>query len=131
MPSTIVHNSRNEAKPSAKATGTFTGDVWMDPVLEGPGIKFNHVMFQPCARTYWHTHENGQMLKVLAGSGWICDKGGEPRRLNVGDMVWCDAGTTHWHGGGDDTYMMHLAVSHGKTVWHEEVTAEEYAAKKK
>ncbi|KAK7892938.1 hypothetical protein LTR67_007175 [Exophiala xenobiotica] len=125
MPSTIIRDSRNPEKPSGKVTATFTGDVWMDPIFDGPNIKLNHVMFQPCARTHWHTHEKGQMLKVLAGAGWICDKGGEPRRLNVGDMVWCDAGTTHWHGGDDKTYMMHLAVSHGETVWHEKVTDEE------
>jgi len=131
MPSTIIRAARNPDKPSAKPTATFTGDVWMDPIHQAPGVTMVHVMFQPCARTHWHSHENGQMLRVLAGSGWICDKGGEPRRLNVGDMVWADAGTTHWHGGDDDTFMMHLAVSHGKTSWHEAVTDDEYQAKKK
>jgi quercetin dioxygenase-like cupin family protein len=96
----------------------------------GPTININQVMFTPGARTYWHTHENGQFLRVMAGSGWICDKGGEPRRLNVGDIVWCSAGTTHWHGGDDGSFMMHLAVSHGKTEWHGEVSQEEYAKKK-
>jgi quercetin dioxygenase-like cupin family protein len=131
MPSTIIRAARNPDKPSAKPTATFTGDVWMDPIHQAPGVTMVHVMFQPCARTHWHSHENGQMLRVLAGSGWICDKGGEPRRLNVGDMVWADAGTTHWHGGDDDTFMMHLAVSHGKTSWHEAVTDDEYQTKKK
>jgi quercetin dioxygenase-like cupin family protein len=97
----------------------------------GPVVNINHVMFTPGARTYWHTHEHGQMLRVLAGSGWVCDKGGEPRRLNVGDTVWCDAGTTHWHGGDDGSFMLHLAVSHGKTVWLDEVSDEEYRAKNK
>jgi quercetin dioxygenase-like cupin family protein len=96
----------------------------------GPTININQVMFTPGARTYWHTHEHGQLLRVMAGSGWICDKGGEPRRLNVGDTAWCSAGTTHWHGGDDGSFMMHLAVSHGKTEWHGEVSQEEYAKKK-
>ncbi|KAH0844003.1 hypothetical protein AYO21_02236 [Fonsecaea monophora] len=133
MPSTIIPSSRNASASSKQASGTFTGTVWMDPIYidAGPNININHVMFTPGARTYWHTHEKGQLLRVLAGAGWVCDKGGEPRRLAVGDTVWCDPGTTHWHGGDDGSFMLHLAVSHGKTVWHDEVTAEEYQAKKK
>ncbi|OAP65274.1 hypothetical protein AYL99_01246 [Fonsecaea erecta] len=133
MPSTIIPSSRNATASSRQASGTFTGTVWMDPIYSdaGPNININHVMFTPGARTYWHTHEKGQLLRVLAGAGWVCDKGGEPRRLSVGDTVWCDPGTTHWHGGDDGTFMLHLAVSHGKTVWHEEVSEKEYQAKKK
>lgn len=129
MPSTIIRNSKAPDKTSRKAANTFTGEVWMDPIHSGPGITMVNVMFTPCARTHWHTHEGGQMLRVLAGSGWICDKGGEPRRLNVGDMVWAEPGTTHWHGGDDGSFMLHLAVSHGTTSWHEPVTDEEYPRK--
>ncbi|OQV09797.1 Cupin domain-containing protein [Cladophialophora immunda] len=133
MPSTIIPASRNASASSRQASGTFTGTVWMDPIHSdaGPNININHVMFTPGARTYWHTHEKGQLLRVLAGAGWVCDKGGEPRRLGVGDTVWCAPGTTHWHGGDDGSFMLHLAVSHGKTVWHDEVTEQEYQAKKK
>lgn len=129
MPSTIIRASHQPAKGSSKATGTFTGDVYMDPIHSGPGVKMVHVVFQPCARTHWHTHEGGQMLRVLAGSGWICDRGGEPRRLNVGDTVWADPGTEHWHGGDDASLMVHLAVSIGATVWAEQVADDEYARK--
>lgn len=103
----------------------------MDRAHRGEGIMIVHVMFTPCARTHWHTHENGQFLRVLAGSGWVCDKGDEPQRLNVGDSVWCPAGTTHWHGADDGTYMVHLAVSHGTTSWLDPVTDEEYNGKKR
>jgi len=130
MPSTIIRSSTEKGTTSAKATKTFTGDVRMYPVHSAaPEIRINNVLFSPGARTYWHTHETGQYLKVLAGSGWICDKGEQPRRLVEGDMVWASAGTTHWHGGDDGSYMCHLAVSHGSTIWHEEVTDEEYSNK--
>lgn len=33
------------------------------------------VMFEPSARTAWHTHPLGQTLIVTAGYGWFrCDK---------------------------------------------------------
>jgi len=130
---TIIRDSRALGKPSELRGPTFTGNVWADPVLsnEKEGITINNVMFTPCARTHWHTHEHGQVLKVTAGSGWICDKGGEPQRLHVGDIVWAPAGTTHWHGGDDGTYLLHLAISYGKTTWADAVTDEEYNKKNK
>lgn len=133
MPCTIIRNSTQPGPgPStAKANpATFTGDVYMDK-MAGPqdGIMCNHVTFLPGARTYWHHHERGQILEVKAGSGWVCDRGGVPQRLRVGDIVTCPAGTTHWHGADDGSMLMHLAVSLGKTTWLEEVSEDEYKGK--
>lgn len=108
----------------------FTGTVWVDMVLGGADMSVANVNFSPCARTNWHYHEKGQLLRVLAGSGWVCDKGEEPQRINVGDVVWCPPGTTHWHGADDESYMVHQAVSHGKVEWFDPVSDEVYAKKK-
>ncbi|OAP57917.1 hypothetical protein AYL99_08655 [Fonsecaea erecta] len=129
MPSTIIRRSTDQGSASTKGTKTFTGDVWVDPIYNTPDIKINNVFFSPGARSFWHTHERGQLLRVVAGSGWICDRGSEPRRLMAGDVVWAAPGTTHWHGGDDGSYMCHLAVSHGSTRWHEEVAAEDLPQK--
>jgi len=91
-------------------------------------IMLNHVFFTPGSRTYWHTHERGQILEVKMGSGWICDKGGEPRQIHTGDTIVCEAGTEHWHGAAEGSVMMHLACSLGVTTWKEEVTDEEWRA---
>lgn len=126
---TIVRNSRAADKATEKRGPTFTGDVWADPILSDEGIVIANVTFTPCARTYWHHHENGQVLEVKVGSGWICDKGGEPQRLTVGDIVWAPPGTTHWHGADEGSIMTHLAISRGKTTWLDPVTDEEYKQK--
>jgi len=131
MPMTIIRNSRGVGVATEKRGATFTGEVWADPVLTDEGIVIANVTFTPCARTFWHTHENGQVLEVKVGSGWICDKGGEPQRLSVGDIVWAPPGTTHWHGADDGSIMTHLAISRGKTTWLEAVTDEEYNRKGK
>lgn len=136
MPSTIIPSSTASSlspDPSTKkASNTFTGDVYMDVIHIDPsaGMMANHVTFLPGARTYWHSHERGQILEVKAGSGWVCDKGEKPRRIRTGDLVVCAPGTTHWHGADDGSMMMHLAVSLGKTSWKEEVGEEEYGGKK-
>jgi quercetin dioxygenase-like cupin family protein len=120
--------------PSVHAPSTipnaFTGNnVYIDPILRAEGISIGNVNFSPCARTNWHTHGGGQLLRVLAGSGWLCDKGGKPVKINVGDVIWCPPGTTHWHGADDGSYMVHQAVSLGSVEWGAEVGDEEYGKK--
>lgn len=88
-----------------------------------------HVNFQPGARTHWHRHEKGQILKVTAGSGWVCDRGEKPKRIAVGDVIWCPAGGVHWHGADDGSFMVHEAISLGGLDWYEAVSDEVYAAK--
>lgn len=128
MPESLVFHA-SQGGSTKKMSGTFTGDVYLNPIHGDSMAAIADVTFTPCARTYWHTHEKGQMLKVLNGSGWICDKGGVPKRLEAGDVVWAPAGTTHWHGADDNSLMTHLVIGLGQTHWHEEVTEEEYAKK--
>ena len=58
------------AGPAGKTGSQFTGEVFpyltMAPT---DGVTINTVNFTPCARTYWHSHEHGQVLIVLAGRG--------------------------------------------------------------
>lgn len=115
----------------ATALGTFTGgDVWADPILSAKETFIALVTFTPCARTHWHRHEHGQLLRVTGGAGWYCDQGGQPRRISVGDVIWCPPGVVHWHGADDDSYMVHEATSFGRIEWYEPVGDGEYAAKK-
>ena len=113
-----------------KTLGPFVGEVWLNPILQTENLAVANVNFAPCARTNWHKHEGGQLLKVIAGSGWVCDKGGKPRRITLGDTIWCPPGGVHWHGADDETFMAHEAISHGRIDWYSAVTEEEYAAKK-
>lgn len=126
MPMIYIKESRAPGKGSLKLGPTFNGDVWADPILAHEDFTIMNVMFTPATRTHWHTHEKEQLLTVKAGSGWICDKGGKPQKLSVGDIVWCPPGTTHWHGADKGSYMLHTAVTHGSMEWLEPVSDEEY-----
>ena len=128
----IMRNSRVEGKSTitGQSMGTFTGDVYLDRAYKDDTLSVLNVNFTPCARTHWHYHQGGQLLRVVAGSGWICDRGGEPQKIDVGDIVWCPPGTTHWHGADDGSYMVHLAVTHGEVEWYDAVTDEEYNRRK-
>lgn len=124
-----VFHGRTEGKPSEQRGATFTGTVWADPVMPlTDGVSINNVFFTPGARTYWHSHEFGQVLNVSAGSGWICKEGEEPQRIRAGDVVWIAPNERHWHGADDDSYMIHMATSIGATRWQEEVARQAAAA---
>lgn len=119
----IIMPGRSAQLPdSAQKSDTFTGTVWADPVLPATdGVVINTVFFAPGARTFWHHHEHGQILHVLAGSGLVCSDGGPVQPLRPGDVVWVPPGERHWHGAGPGSYLVHLAISLGTTVWAEEV----------
>lgn len=125
----IIVPGRIPDKQTDKRGPTFTGEVWADPVLPATdGVTINSVFFPPGARTYWHSHERGQVLHVLGGGGLVCADGERPRVLRPGDVVWTPPGERHWHGGSPGSFLIHLAVSLGTTSWEQEVTEAEYAA---
>ncbi|OAG02705.1 RmlC-like cupin [Paraphaeosphaeria sporulosa] len=123
MPSTIFP-AHQPSKPAQRAGPTFTGTVYSDVIHRDATVSLANVTFTPCSRTFWHTHEDGQMIKVLSGSGLVCDAGGAPRRIQAGDVVWAAPGTTHWHGADEASVMTHFVVTRGKTVWGEEVVGD-------
>jgi quercetin dioxygenase-like cupin family protein len=117
-----VFHGRNAGKPSEKRGPTFTGTVWADPVMPATdGVSINNVFFTPGARTFWHSHEQGQVLQVTSGRGWVCKEGEEPQAIRAGDVVWIAPHERHWHGASAETAMIHTAASIGTTTWQEEV----------
>ena len=123
-----IFHGRNTDAASQQRNNTFTGDVWADPIMPTTdGNTINNVFFPPNCRTDWHTHERGQILQVIAGQGWICREGEPAQKIRAGDSVWIPADENHWHGATADTYMLHTAISLGKSSWTDKVTPEQFA----
>ena len=107
----------------------FTGTVWSDVVLTRvDGVAVGTVMFDPEARTRWHTHESGQVLFVTHGEGYVQIRDGLGAVVRPGDVIHFAPGEEHWHGARPDTVLVHTAVSIGATVLLGEVTDVEYAS---
>ena len=112
----------------------FTGDVWMEATsLRKPGAGLFRVLFEPGARTNWHTHPEGQFLFVVTGAGRAGTEGDPVVELETGDVVFFAPDERHWHGAGHDTFMVHIAITpavstDGGTDWREPVTDEQYSA---
>ena len=125
----IITRPEQQAGTAGKSGSQFTGTAY--PYLTMPstdGVVINTVNFMPGARTFWHAHERGQILQVLAGRGLIQSQGEPVRVIRAGDTVWIPPGETHWHGAAPDSFMTHTAISLGSTQWAEAVTDTDYRA---
>jgi quercetin dioxygenase-like cupin family protein len=106
--------------------GRFTGTVWMDPIVEGNAVRAACVVFEPGARTFWHSHPGEQLLHVVAGQGTVAARDGTRQTIRAGDLVHVPEGEEHWHGAQPGSLLIHVAITLGPTEWLEEVTPEDY-----
>jgi quercetin dioxygenase-like cupin family protein len=118
---------RAEGARAEKRGGTFTGEVWGDPLMATKdGVTMNTVYFAPSGRTHWHRHEGGQVIHVSSGEGWVAQRGEAATHVRKGDTVWAPPGEEHWHGASDGAFLVHVAVSMGQTTWLDEVSDEDF-----
>jgi 4-carboxymuconolactone decarboxylase len=112
----------------------FTGTAWVNrlvPKDETGTYSIGNVVFEPGARTNWHTHPAGQTLIVLDGKGWYQEKGKSARPISKGDVVVIPSNTEHWHGASKDSSLTHLAITNSKdsgVKWLQPVTDGEYSS---
>ena len=112
----------------------FTGDVKIVPLSESvPGmpVASAYVIFEPGARSFWHTHPTGQVLIIVEGEGRSGVYGKPVSVLKKGDVVVCPKGIKHFHGAAPDQRMVQMTVTgydpQGKNVtWMEPVSDLQY-----
>lgn len=128
--------SRAGTQASAAGPGAnFTGRVRVDPLFVATrelNASGAYVIFEPGARSAWHTHPAGQRLVVVSGAGLTQEEGKPIQEVHPGDVIVCPPGIKHWHGAAPSTAMTHLAITgvvDGKSVdWMDKVTDEQYTA---
>jgi len=137
----IIHSvtaQTGKVEGSPKATrgsaSNFSGTVWVN-MLVGANPEtdciVSSVTFEPKARTFWHTHPNGQLLVVTQGTGYYQEKGKPAQLIREGESVTIPPMVEHWHGAGPNGKFTHIAinpnVSKGGAVnWLQAVTDDEY-----
>jgi quercetin dioxygenase-like cupin family protein len=117
-------------------TSQFTGTVWkvlLRRIKPPNGVDVSSVLFEPRARTAWHSHHGGQILYVISGKGRIVCR--ERSRTEVfeirpGDIIHIRRNKKHWHGSAPDNFLIHIAITPhpgGKsTNWARKVSDAEY-----
>jgi len=121
---------RRPKQPTGKGPAEwFTGDVWIDPMVQGvppSRITVAAVHFTPGARTAWHSHEGGQTLCVTEGRGLVQSRGGPAFEIHPGEVLYTPDGEEHWHGATPDHFLTHLSITEGPAHWGVPVTDTEY-----
>ena len=97
----------------------FTGRAWFGPLSQADDRPLNAlgVLFEPGARTDWHSHVEGQVLYVVSGAGRVGNADGGTVEVAPGDVVHTPPGEAHWHGATPTSYMMHLSLTTAATEW--------------
>lgn len=119
------------ASPSNQPTPNMTGKVSVKMMATGDSalnVSVASVSFEAGARSYWHSHEAGQILIVTQGTGYYQEKGKPSRLIRTGETIKCPANVAHWHGASSTTGMTHTSITSrtGKVNWMEPVTEQEY-----
>ena len=83
-------------------------------------VRLYRVTFGQGARTYWHVHDDVQVLFGLSGTCIVVDRAGNAILLNPVDVATIEPGEEHWHGAAPGTDGEHLAINAGtETTWLE------------
>lgn len=125
---------RNGSQPSVQGPAEwFTGTVRIDPLFEAqePARAGGaSVMFEPGARTAWHSHPLGQTLIVTFSYGRVQRWGCPIEEIRPGDVISILPGEKLWHGATPTTAMTHIAIQEyldGKAAdWMEKISDEQY-----
>lgn len=111
----------------AQQTPLFTGK---SVVMDGKELSAARRSFEAGARTYWHSHDNGQLLLVEDGRMRTQKKGGPMRELGKGDSEYAGPNVVHWHGAAPGQALIQINVGFGGGAkWLNEVTDAEYNGK--
>jgi len=129
--------TRLGSAPAVKASSErFTGNAYVDSRFKAADparMAGGTVVFDPGARTAWHTHPLGQTLIVTEGVGWVRSWNGPVQEMRAGDIVRIPPGVKHWHGASPTFGMTHIAITEvldGKSVeWMEKVSDQQYNGK--
>jgi quercetin dioxygenase-like cupin family protein len=102
----------------------FTGK---SAVMDGKDLSVARRSFEPGARTYWHSHDRGQLLLVEDGRMRAQKKDGPVKEFGKGESDYTGPNVVHWHGAVSGQSLVQVNVGFGgETKWMAQVTDAEY-----
>ncbi|MBT8204229.1 MAG: cupin domain-containing protein [Eudoraea sp.] len=115
-----------------KAPNThYIGEAWLNRLLNADkdlNYGITKAMFKANSTLDWHKHSSPQILIVVEGEGYYQERGKDPFRMKVGDVIKCDKETEHWHSSSKENDVTYLAIYGGSqpTTWTEVLSQEYY-----
>ena len=116
------------ARPAQQPAGQpplFTGT---STTMDGKDLSAARRRFEPGARTYWHSHDRGQLLLVEDGRMRVQKRGGPMKEVGKGESDYTGPDVVHWHGAPPNQPLIQINVGFGGGAkWFEAVTDDDYA----
>jgi len=120
-------------QPPVPAAGgaRFTGKQQMLEAASSETLRAARGRFEAGTRSYWHSHETGQLIFVQEGRARLQRKGEPIKDLKAHESDFTEANVLHWHGAAPDQAAVLTTVAFGgSTKWlDEEVTDAQYRGK--
>ncbi|MEN8788814.1 MAG: cupin domain-containing protein [Flavobacteriaceae bacterium] len=115
-----------------KAPNThYIGEAWLNRLLSADqDLNYNitKAMFKANSTLDWHKHSSPQVIIVVEGEGYYQERGKDPIRMKIGDVIRCEKETEHWHSSSKENDVTYLAIYGGEqpTTWTEVLSQEYY-----
>ena len=120
----------NQAAPQGAPGANPARFTGKSTVMEAKELTAARRSFEAGARTFWHSHDKGQLLLVEEGRMRTQQRGKAVRELGVGQSEYAGPNVVHWHGATPSQALVQINVGFGgETKWLEEVTAADYNKK--
>ena len=109
----------------------YIGEAWLNSLLHADDeISYNitKATFRANSTLDWHKHSTPQVLIIVEGEGYYQERGKDPIRMKVGDVIRCNKETEHWHTSSKENDVTYLAIYGGTqpTTWTEVLSQEYY-----
>ena len=109
----------------------YIGEAWLNSLLHADDeISYNitKATFRANSTLDWHKHSTPQVLIIVEGEGYYQERGKDPIRMKVGDVIRCNKETEHWHSSSKESNVTYLAFYGGTqpTTWTEVLSQEYY-----
>ena len=119
--------SAGRGAPQAAVPAEAPNFVGKTATLDAANISAGRRLFEPGARSNWHSHPNGQLILNQSGVGLHQIQGKPITRLAPGDSIYVGPGVMHWHGAAPDSALTQVNIGFGgSTKWGAPVTDAEY-----
>ena len=95
--------------------------------MESKDLSVARRRFEAGARSYWHSHDRGQLLYVEAGRMWAQKRGQAKHEFGPGESDYTGPNVEHWHGATPQSHLIQVNVGFGGgTKWLEAVPEADY-----
>jgi quercetin dioxygenase-like cupin family protein len=123
----LIDGSGSAQQPAAGGAARFTGKNTMLESASSATLRAARGRFEAGARSYWHSHDAGQLIFVQEGRARFQRRGEATRDLRAHESDYTAPNVVHWHGAAPDEAAVMVTVAFGgATQWIGEVSEEQY-----